>query len=474
MFMSLRRTKIIATLGPATAGERQVRALVDSGMDAARLNFSHGNHIEHARSIASIRAVAAEVGRPIAVIADLQGPKIRVGEMPEGGSRMVRGQEVVLTPSRVTGSTKLIPISYNDLAGAVKAGAKILLDDGGIVLKVLEVNPDGDVLCRVTAGGMLMSRRGVKLPGQDLSAPSLTGKDQQDLAFALQAGVDFVALSFVRTANDIEELRALITGQTDRAVKVIAKIEKQEAIRNITSIISMADAVMIARGDLGVEIAPERVPYWQKEIIHRAISQAKTVITATQMLESMIERPMPTRAEASDVANAVYDGTDALMLSGETAIGKYPARAISTMHRIARTVESSMRRKKGGRLAGGKTVTDAISAAACELADNIDAKALVTPTSSGTTALQVAKHRPNAPVLAVSSSVDVVNQLAIAWGVQPFLVSPARDTDDMFAKASEAAREAHRASSGDEIVITAGVHVNVPGTTNLIKVHRME
>jgi len=471
--MSGRKTKIVATLGPATEGEQQIRSLVEAGIDAARLNFSHGSHAIYSKVIGTLRAAAVESGRPVAIIADLQGPKIRVGEMPDGGVDLVRGQEVILTTQRIKGSSDRIPINYSDLAKTVGKGSRVLLDDGRISLKVLE-SAGGDVICRVTAGGHLISRKGVNLPGQQIIAPSLTAKDQLDLDFALQAGVDYIALSFVRSAEDIKELRSLIGNRTERAVKVIAKIEKHEAIRNITSIIEVSDAVMIARGDLGVEIAPERVPYWQKEIIRRAISRAKTVITATEMLESMIERPIPTRAEASDVANAVYDGTDAVMLSAETAVGKYPVKAVNTMHRIAKTVESTIRTRNKNHKHSGKSVTDAISAAACELSQSLDVKALVTPTSSGTTALEVAKHRPAASVLAVSSNRDVVNQLALVWGVQPYLASPARDTDDMFTKAIDAAREYELAAAGDEIVITAGVMVNVPGTTNLIKVHRME
>jgi pyruvate kinase len=471
--MSIRKTKIVATLGPATEGEQQIRALVEAGIDAARLNFSHGSHSDYSRMIATVRAAAAESGRPVAIIADLQGPKIRVGEMPDSGVDLLRGQEVILTTQRVKGSRDQIPINYGELAQVVDKGSRILLDDGRIALRVLELS-GGDIICRVTVGGNLISRKGVNLPGQQIIAPSLTGKDQQDLDFALQAGVDYVALSFVRSADDVTELSHLIRSRTERKVRVIAKIEKHEAIRNITSIINVSDAIMIARGDLGVEIAPERVPYWQKEIIRRAVSQAKTVITATEMLESMIERPIPTRAEASDVANAVYDGTDAVMLSGETAVGKYPVKAVNTMHRIAKTVESTIRHRAKAHGHTGKSVTDAISAAACEISQSLDVRALVTPTSSGTTALEVAKHRPAAPVLAVSSNRDVVNQLALVWGVQPCLVSPARDTDDMFAKAIVSAREYELAGHGDDIVITAGVMVNVPGTTNLIKVHRIE
>lgn len=470
----MRRTKIIATLGPVTAGDHQIHELVQAGIDAARINFSHGEHGQHARMIAALRAAAAEKGHPIAVIADLQGPKTRVGEMPEGGVKLVRGRQVTLTPRRMTGDAETIPVSYDGLSGMVRAGSRILLDDGRIALKVLGVSPDGDVSCRVTVGGQLLSRKGLNVPGAALSGPSLTAKDLQDLTFALQAGVDFVALSFVRSPNDVQELRQLISRQTDRPVKIIAKIEKQEAIREIDAIIAVSDAVMIARGDLGVEIAAERVPYWQKEIIRRSIAQAKPVITATEMLDSMIERPIPTRAEASDVANAVYDGTDALMLSGETAVGKYPARAVSTMNRIAQSVESSFKTGQDHRIQSAESVTDAISAAACELADSLEASVLITPTSSGTTALQVAKHRPRAPVLAVSSSMDIVNQLALTWGVRPYFIAPARDADEMFEKAIAAARDNGMARAGEPVVITAGIRVNVPGTTNLIKVHIVE
>jgi pyruvate kinase len=471
--MQIRRTKIIATLGPATEGEQQIRQLVEAGIDGVRLNFSHGDSGQHSRMIASVRAISAERSHPIAIIADLQGPKTRVGEMAPGGVKLIRGRKIVLTPGRVIGSDEVIPVSYDGLSGMVKESSRILLDDGRIALKVMSVERGGDVICRVTVGGTLQSRKGLNVPGESYTGPSLTRKDIQDLRFALQAGVDFVALSFVRSAVDVEELQGLVKEQTKRPVKVIAKIEKQEAVREIDAIIAASDAVMIARGDLGVEIAPERVPYWQKEIIHRCVQQAKPVITATEMLESMIDRPIPTRAEASDVANAVYDGTDVLMLSGETAIGKFPAKTVTTMHRIAATVESSMTGTSVN-VPAGKTVTDAISAAACELADNLDARALITPTSSGTTALQVSKHRPRAPVLAVSSDADVVNQLAISWGVKPLFISPARDTDDMFERAIEAAADSGLASHDDLIIITAGVRVNVPGTTNLIKVHRMQ
>lgn len=472
--MTMRRTKIVATLGPATEGAQQVRELVQAGIDGARLNFSHGAHGQYSRIIASLRAASAELGKPVAVIADLQGPKTRVGEMPAAGVRLIRGREVTLTPRRVSGTAEVVPVSYDGLGALVREGSRILLDDGRIALKVLRADQGGDVVCRVTVGGTLLSRKGLNAPGKSLSGPTLTSKDRQDLAFALQAGVDFIALSFVRSAGDIEELRDLIRGQTDRHVGIIAKIEKQEAIREIGAIVSAADAVMIARGDLGVEIASERVPYWQKEIIRRCVAQAKPVITATEMLESMIERPVPTRAEASDVANAVYDGTDALMLSGETAVGKYPVKAVATMHRIARTVESSLRRGETRRLPAERSVTDALCAAACELSDSLEASALVTPTSSGTTALQVAKHRPQAPVLAISSNMDVVKQLSLSRGVKPLLIAPARNTDEMFETAITATADSGLARSGDIIVITAGVRVNVSGTTNLIKVHRIE
>ncbi len=471
--MIFRRTKIVATLGPATAGEIQIKALVEAGMDAVRLNFSHGSHEEYARLLGIVRAVSAEAGKPLAVIADLQGPKIRVGEMPPEGVKLVRGQQLSVTPSRVTGTAGQIPVVYSGLDSIAKAGSRILIDDGKIVLKVLR-QEDGALVCRVISGGLLTSRKGVNFPGATIAAPSLTAKDRQDLEFALQAGSDYIALSFVREAADIEALRNLIVELADRPVKIIAKIEKREAIRNIGAIIDAADAIMVARGDLGVEIAPERVPYWQKEIIRRARDKAKLVITATQMLESMIASPTPTRAEASDVANAVYDGTDAVMLSGETAVGKYPARAVATMHRIARTVEASLGRRKVDKRSSGGSVTRAISAAACELAADLDVAAIVTPTSSGTTPVEVAKHRPGSPIVAVSPDMNVVNQLALAWGVKPQLITPARDTDDTFSKAISAAEASGLVSPGRMIVITAGIRVNEPGTTNLIKVHVIE
>lgn len=469
-----RRTKIIATYGPSTEGDIKLRKLVEAGMDAMRFNFSHGSHSDYARAIAAVRTISSESGRPVAVITDLQGPKIRVGEMPPGGVELIKGKKVALTSRRISGDSETIPVMYSRLSETLSKGSRVLLNDGRINLKVLEDPDGGDVLCRIVDGGLLESRQGVNIPGEILEMPGLTSKDKQDLDFALQAGVDYVALSFVRSADDIHELKDMIADRTERSVKAIAKIERHEAIRNVNSIIEAADAVMIARGDLGVEIAPERVPYWQKQIIERSREKSRIVITATQMLESMIGNPSPTRAEASDVANAVYDGSDAVMLSGETAIGRYPVKSVSTMNRIARTVEVTQKKREVRRRPSDKSISGAISTAACDLSDALDAKALVTPTSSGTTALQVSKHRPRAPILAVSASRDVVNQLALLWGVQPFLVPPARHTDDMFEKATQIAIESGLAASGDKIVITAGVHVNVPGTTNLIKVHRIE
>ncbi len=471
--MSYRRTKIIATLGPATTGESQIDGLLEAGADAVRLNFSHGSHEKYARLLALVRAASVKAGKPLAVIADLQGPKIRVGEMPAAGLKLVRGQQVTLTARRQAGGSGLIPVSYGQLAQVVRKGSRILLNDGKIALRALSAE-GSDIVCRVTTGGLLKSRQGVNFPGVSIPAPSLTVKDRQDLEFALQAGVDYIALSFVRSADDVKELRGLIGKLTKGLVRIIAKIERREAIRNIDAIIAAADAVMIARGDLGVEIAGERVPYWQKEIIRRSSRQAKIVITATQMLESMISSPTPTRAEASDVANAVYDGTDAVMLSGETAIGKFPSRAVAAMNRIARTVESSLPAGGFGLRITSDGVTRAISAAAVGLAADLGAAAIVTPTSSGSTALEVAKHRPYQPVVAVSPSIEVINQLALAWGVKPQLISPARDTDDMFSKAIAAAQASSIDVEGKMIVITAGVRVNVSGTTNLIKVHLLD
>ncbi|MHB0914118.1 MAG: pyruvate kinase [Thermoleophilia bacterium] len=471
--MAGRHTKIIVTYGPAIEGESQIVRVVEAGANAIRLNFSHGTHNEYARAIARIRAIAAENATPLAVIADLQGPKIRVGEMPAGGVELKKGKTVVLTSRRIDGSDDTVPVSFSGLGRILKKGKKVMINDGRITLKVLEVEGD-DAVCRVMMGGLLESRRGVNFPGIDINGPGITGKDKQDLDFALQAGVDYVALSFISSADDIESLRRMITARTDRKVRIIAKIENQDAIRNITSIIDAADVVMIARGDLGVEIPPERVPYWQKEIIKRCIARARPVITATQMLESMIEDPMPTRAEASDVANAIYDGSDAIMLSGETAIGRYPVRAVNTMHRIARTTEASITYSRADQEDDQSSVSDAISRAACEIAETLGARAILTPTSSGSTALQVSRQRSFIPQIALSPDNDVVNQLAVAWGVMPFMINPARDTDDMLAKAIDVTLDNGLAQKGDEIVITAGVPVNVAGTTNLIKVHRLD
>lgn len=471
--MAERRTKIIVTYGPAIQAESQLRRIIEAGANAVRLNLSHGTHNEYARAIASVRALAAEIGVPLAIIADLQGPKLRVGDMPDGGVELRKGKSVVLTSRRIKGDDRNIPVSIAGLGEVLQPGKKVLLDDGRITLKVLDLE-GADVVCRVMMGGLLESRQGVNFPGIDMRAPSISSKDKQDLDFALQAGVDFVALSFISSAADIEELRHLIEKRTDRKVKIIAKIENQEAIRNIASIVESADVVMIARGDLGVEIPPERVPYWQKEIIKLCVSKARPVITATQMLESMIEEPVATRAEASDVANAIYDGSDAIMLSGETAIGRYPVRAVNTMHRIARTTEAAITSQPLPPVGPHGSVSDAISHAACEIAESLGAQAILTPTSSGSTALQVSRHRPIAPQVALCPDMDVVNQLSIAWGVTPFLISPARDTDDMFEKAISVTRESGIAQTGDEIVITAGVPVNVAGTTNLIRVQRLE
>lgn len=470
----MKKTKIIATLGPASSGMAELGRMAAAGMDAVRLNLSHGTHAEYTKAIENVRSVAAEAGRPLAVIADIQGPKIRVGDVGEDGVYLSRSERIILSSRARKREEKTIPVSYRKLGGVLSVGDKVLLDDGRLVIKVTGVLSEVEVECSVVKGGALKSRKGINLPARDINLPSLTPKDRKDIEFALAAGVDYLAQSFIRTAGDVIKLRSLVGRLSDCKVRIIAKIEKREAIKNIDEIINEADAVMIARGDLGVEIAPERVPYWQKEIIKKARSQARTVITATQMLESMIENPTPTRAEASDVANAVYDGTDCVMLSAETAVGKYPTAAIRTMNKIARTVERSLSGFQDGNESPGKPVTRVISAAACEVADSLKAKAIVTPTSSGATALEISKHRPKTPIIAISSDKDVVNQLCLAWGVNPGVVAPARDTEDMFDKAIEAAGDSGLAAKGDMIVITAGVLVNVPGTTNLIKIHKMD
>ena len=467
MAATRRRTKIVCTIGPATGSAEGVRSLVDAGMDVARLNLSHGTHDEHAERARLVREAEAETGRPLALIADLQGPKLRIGDL-EAPVTLARGDEICVTGEEMPTNGDL-PVSPAIIGEVLQPGHEVLIDDGLVRLRVEGVE-EGRARCAVITGGVVSSHKGVNLPGVPVPIPSLTRKDMDDLEFALELGVDFVALSFVRSAADVRDLKELITQAGSRA-SVIAKIEKAEAVDSLEAVLHEADAIMVARGDLGVEIGPELVPLIQKRIIVGALERGKPVITATQMLESMIHQPEPTRAEASDVANAILDGTSAVMLSGETAVGEYPIEAVGTMDRIARAVEPSLGyRHQLPEAEEEPTVGQAMSNAACDLAESLQASALLVPTFSGRTASVVARLRPRRPVIGLTHHEYAWRQMAVEWGVVPLRIPECADVAELWQRSIDGAREAGVVDPGDRVVITAGTAVNVAGSTNVIKV----
>ncbi|HZU20294.1 MAG TPA: pyruvate kinase [Gaiellaceae bacterium] len=462
-----RRTKIVATVGPATASREMVRALVDAGVDAVRLNFSHGTHEELGELIEVVRGVQREVAKPIALIADLQGPKLRVGDLDEPRV-LLKGEEVLVVGEQHAVNGEL-PVAPAVIGEVLRPGHDVLIDDGLVRLSVEDVE-QGRARCRVVVGGEVKSHKGVNLPGVPVPIPSLTKKDLDDLSFALQNGVDFVALSFVRAAADVRDLQAIIR-QHGSPARVIAKIEKAEAVEALEEVLREADAIMVARGDLGVEIGAAPVPLLQKRIILRCLDAGKPVITATQMLESMVEHPEPTRAEASDVANAILDGTSAVMLSAETATGSYPVEAVQTMDRIARAVEPSMGYRHQMPEPGEQTtVGRAMSNAACDLAETLGASAILVPTFTGRTASAVARLRPRRPIVGLSHNQTAVQQMALEWGVTPVLMPQTENVEDLWSRSLEAALNVGVVDMGDRVVTTAGTAVNLPGSTNVIKV----
>jgi pyruvate kinase len=462
-----RRTKIVATLGPATASDDQIGALVEAGMDAARLNFSHGKPEEHRELARRVRDAGSKNGARLALIADLQGPKLRVGELSAPIS-LVRGEEVTVVAEEASRDGEL-PISPAAIGEVLTPGHDVLIEDGRIRLRVLSV-AGGRARCEVLAGGLVESHKGVNVPGVPVPIPALTRKDVDDLELALELGVDYVALSFVRSAADVRDLRQLIE-QAGAPARIIAKIEKAEAVDALDAVLEETDAVMVARGDLGVEIGAASVPLLQKQIIQRALERGKPVITATQMLESMIHASEPTRAEASDVANAILDGTSALMLSGETAVGEYPVDSVLYMDRIARVVEPSISyRHQFPERGVDPTVGQAMSNATCDLAETLGARAIIVPTSTGRTASRVARLRPHQPIIALTPNRTAVSQLALEWGVLPIYAPECENVEELWNEALDAARDSGLVERGDLVVITAGTAVNTPGTTNLIKV----
>ncbi len=460
-----RRTKIVATLGPASNTQERVTALANAGMDGARLNFSHGTHDQHAEYARMVRQAQEDVGRPIALIADLQGPKLRIGDI---GSprRLETGDEIVVTGDEAAPGE--LPVLPAVIGQVLQPGHEVLIDDGLVRLRVEEVD-GGRARCTVVVGGTVASQKGVNLPGVPVPIPALTRKDTDDLDFALGLGVDYVALSFVRSAAEVRDLKGLIK-QADAHAHVIAKIEKAEAVDALAAILEEADVVMVARGDLGVEIGPAVVPLLQKRIIKESLDEGKTVITATQMLESMVHQPEPTRAEASDIANAILDGTSALMLSEETAIGEYPLEAVRMMEQIARTIEPSIEYRHQLPEPGEEpTVGQAMSNAACDLAETLGAKAILVPTFTGRTASVVARLRPRRPVIGLSHHHHALQHMALEWGVTPARMPEAADVEELWASSLEAGRETGLLEEGDLVVLTAGTAVNIPGTTDMIK-----
>jgi pyruvate kinase len=469
-----RKTKIVCTIGPASESPQILEALIQVGMDVARLNFSHGTHEEHLGKIKTIRQIADRLRRPVAILQDLGGPKIRIGMMKEGGGELKRGKEFCLTNQVVMGDETQATVTYPALPSEVKPGDRILLADGMIELQVLESNGK-TIRCHVVVGGVLTSHKGMNFPTGTIRALAFTEKDREDLLFGIQEGVDLVALSYVGKAADLEEAKRLLK-KASADIPVIAKMERKEALENMDEIISNADGIMVARGDLGIETPIEKIPNVQKRLIRKTNALGKPVITATQMLRSMVDHTQPTRAEVTDVVNAIYDGTDAIMLSEETASGQFPVEAFRMMARIAQSAEEEFPhplflRKETDE---GMNVQQAITYAASLLAEEVGAKVIVTPTESGSTARWVSKLRPRQPILALSRHISTVKELNLCWGVTPVLVSDWKDTDEMLERSKRMPKELGMASKGEKIVIIAGVPISIPGTTNLIKVEIVE
>jgi pyruvate kinase len=477
----LKRTKIVATIGPASQDKGMLRAMIRAGMDVARINFSHGAWEAHAKNIATIRQVADEEKAVVAIMADLQGPKLRLGKLSVEPLELTTGDHITLTPNQDTDPEQpfVVPMPHPDVLRDMKLGDRLLVDDGQMEF-VVSGKRGNDVMCDVITGGHLMSRKGVSMPDTALTLSSITEQDREAVKFALEQGVDYIAMSFVRTADDMRELRWLMRHLNGDAA-LIAKIEKSEAIANFDAILEQSDGIMVARGDLGVETPAERVPVHQKNIIRRCNEAGKPVITATQMLNSMIENPRPTRAEASDVANAIFDGTDAVMLSGETAVGKYPLQSVEMMSRIAQIAEQYLREHaelhygamKVAETEKRQSIPAAISHVTCELGSMLDAKLIVASTWSGYTAKRVARERPNTPILAVTPNRVTYNRLALVWGVAPMLVDEFKTIDDMINVVVKAARDAALVTSEDLMVIIGGVPFGIGGQTNFLKVMRV-
>ena len=467
------KTKIVCTLGPATDDDKILKALMMEGMSVARFNFSHGDYKQHERNMQRVKQLREELNLPIATLLDTKGPEIRIGKFQQESILLEEGQEFTLTTNEIVGDKDKVSISYKDLIKDISVGSKILIDDGLVELKVMRLTST-DMICTVVNGGMISNFKGVNVPNVQLSMPFISEKDRQDIIFGIQQGFDFIAASFTRCAEDILQIRNILSEYNCNNINIIAKIENMQGVNNIDEIIRVSDGIMVARGDMGVEIPIQNVPVLQKMIIKKVYNAGKQVITATQMLDSMMKNPRPTRAEATDVANAIYDGTGAIMLSGETAAGKYPVEALKTMVSIAKSAEADMDYKarfKNREVTENKDVTNAISHATCTTAMDLNAAAIITVTKSGKTARMISKYRPECPIIGCSTYEHICRQMNLSWGVLPLVIKEENNTDELFDHAVAAAEKAGYVKSGELAVITAGVPLGISGTTNIIKVH---
>ena len=463
MINNIKRTKIVCTLGPASEKEEVLRELIKNGLNVCRLNFSHGDHEEHKARMDTVKKLREELNQPTAILLDTKGPEIRTGKFDVPEVLLEEGQTFTITMKDVMGNKEMCTVSYKGLADDVKPGDTILIDDGLVGLTVKEVNGD-DIVCTVQNSGIVKNHKGVNVPGVKVNLPAITEKDRGDIEFGIEQGIDFIAASFVRKVSDVLAIREILEANNAEHIKIISKIENQEGVDNLDEIIAVSDGIMVARGDLGVEIPTEEIPVVQKLMIKKCNEAGKPVITATQMLDSMMRNPRPTRAEVTDVANAIYDGTDAIMLSGETAAGKYPLEAVKTMATIAKRAEETMINRHN--VNKSSNVTDAISYATCTTAMDLQARAILCSTSSGHTARMVSKFRPNCPIIATTSNECVKRQLSLTWGVLPVMRDKSTNTDQVIENSIKAAKEANYVQENDVVVITAGGN----GTTNLIKV----
>ncbi len=470
------KTKIVCTLGPATNSLEMIERMILAGMNVARINFSHGTHEQHKKTIENIKAAREKLGRPIAIMLDTKGPEVRIGKFEGGTIELFEGDVFTLTSRQIVGNKSEVSISYTDLPSQLKPGDTALIDDGNIVLEVKECT-ETDIICECTDGGIIKDGKGVNLPNIHLNMPHMSETDKSDLLFGIEHDIDFVAASFVRSAEDVINMRKFIDYHGGHEIRIISKIENNEGVEDFERILELSDGIMVARGDMGVEIPFERLPGLQKRFIRECYRAGKMVITATQMLESMIEHPNPTRAEISDVANAVFDGTSAVMLSGETAVGKFPLRAIEVMAKVAKQAEHdvfSLKERDDDYIMDFSDTTNAMCDAACTTARDIRAKAIVALTMTGRSARRMSKFRPSTPIVAATPNRKTYNQLALSWGVYPVLSISQSDFNKLFTHAIDCAKQIDIVSVGDKVVIVGGVPVDTPGNTNIIKVETVK